>query len=296
MTLGDVLDGGFKLFRANLKAMLLVGSAFLVPLALLSAFGQRWTQPFSLMEALDDPSLAESTQSYLPNVWELASLAAYVLLGLVFMPTCIGAITSLVARSYLGEQATAGQALREAFRRFWRFLGASLLVSLLTAAPLLPAVALVVLGALAESPALVGLGLLLMVPGFLATIALVTLLEAVVPAIVVEELGPARAIRRSFALVRSRFWPVLGILLLALLLAYLLSSVLSVPFTILVLVLGGDAGWPFLALGTLVPSLLVTAWGGIVATLIYFDLRIRREGFDLQLLAAGLSGGGPPAR
>ncbi|HKE97784.1 MAG TPA: hypothetical protein VKG45_02475 [Actinomycetes bacterium] len=295
MTLGDVLDGGFKLLRANLGALLLVSGSFLVPLTVLYAFGQRWAQPFSLSELFSDQPLPENGSIYTPSTPELVSLAASGLLWLLFMPTCIGAITSLVARSYMGEQAGAGEALREAFRRYRRLLGASLLSSLLALAPLVPVVALVALAVAADAAELAAIGFTLLLPAALAELALLVLLSVMVPAIMVERVGPVQGIRRSFSLVRSRFWPVLGILLLMGLLADLLSNIIGTPFWIPALLLGGDRGWPFLALASLVPSLVVTTWVAVVAALIYFDLRIRREGLDLQLLIAGLSDGGPPA-
>jgi hypothetical protein len=48
-------------------------------------------------------------------------------------------------------------------------------------------------------------------------------------------------------------------------------------------------GWILLAVGNSLTSLLVTPIIAIIATLQYFDARIRTEAFDLQIIAAGLS-------
>jgi hypothetical protein len=44
-----------------------------------------------------------------------------------------------------------------------------------------------------------------------------------------------------------------------------------------------------LALGGGLVALIVTPVAGLTATLLYFDTRIRTEGLDLQLIAAGLT-------
>ena len=47
-------------------------------------------------------------------------------------------------------------------------------------------------------------------------------------------------------------------------------------------------GWLFLAVGGALNALIVTPIAAITATLLYFDARIRTEGFDLEVIAAGL--------
>src|SRR6266480_2299243 len=41
MTLSDILDGAFKLFKANARTIVLVTAAFVVPLQVIAAFAQR---------------------------------------------------------------------------------------------------------------------------------------------------------------------------------------------------------------------------------------------------------------
>ena len=51
-------------------------------------------------------------------------------------------------------------------------------------------------------------------------------------------------------------------------------------------------GWILAAIGEILPALVTMPLVAIVATLVYFDLRIRTEGFDLQMIAAELARGG----
>ena len=41
MGLGDILDGAFKLFRANARSVLLIAAMFVVPIQLVAAFVRR---------------------------------------------------------------------------------------------------------------------------------------------------------------------------------------------------------------------------------------------------------------
>jgi hypothetical protein len=115
---------------------------------------------------------------------------------------------------------------------------------------------------------------------------------AVSPAIVVEHLGPMAGIRRSWSLLRRRLWPTLGIALLAGLIATVLGQVLGFVPSTLGLLVGLEWGWLLVALGAILTAVVTQPIVAIVATLQYFDARIRFEGFDLQVIAAELD----PAR
>jgi hypothetical protein len=108
-----------------------------------------------------------------------------------------------------------------------------------------------------------------------------------------EEAGPVQAMARSVVLVRPRFWPVMAIGIGSGLLASVLGNILGTPFTLAALAVGYHWGWILAAVGTVLPALVTTPFVSILATLVYFDLRIRNEGFDLQMIAAELARGAP---
>jgi hypothetical protein len=85
----------------------------------------------------------------------------------------------------------------------------------------------------------------------------------------------------------------MGIGVLSGLLASVLEWILSWPFGIVVSVIGFRWGWILSAIGEILPALVTMPLVAIVATLVYFDLRIRNEGFDLQMIAAELARGAP---
>jgi hypothetical protein len=122
--------------------------------------------------------------------------------------------------------------------------------------------------------------------------------------LVVEQLGPVAAIQRSFGLVRRRFWPVLGVVLLSVVLygtvSYLFSlagSLFSWAGSVFTL-LGGQTsvGVPGAAsvISSTLTSIVVQPFIAAVLIVLYFDLRVRAEGYDLRVMATELGDGPPP--
>jgi hypothetical protein len=261
MSVGDILDGAFKLFKANAATLVLIVAAITVPLQLLTAFLVRSQVSPGILNVLRDPSLAEAQANRSPLAG-FGTTGVTLLLGAFATPFIAGAVSRVVAASYLGQRVEAGEALRYAARRFPALLGAALLVHLIEA----------------------GAALACLVPGVL----IMPMFTVVAPAIAIERLGPMQAIRRSWRLVRPRYGPVLGICLLTAVISWLLSNVIgAAPSTVAVL-FGGNYAWLLIAAGGIGAELVAAPIVVIVATLVYFDARIRWEGFDLQLMAGDL--------
>ncbi|MGH9285316.1 MAG: hypothetical protein ACRD0M_06525 [Acidimicrobiales bacterium] len=268
MSVGDILDGAFKLLKANAKVIMLIVAAITVPVQLISSFLLRDAFGPGLFAVLDDPSVAEAASD--DGFASLPGIGIGLLLAVLVTPFIAGAVSRVVAASYLGREVSAGEALSAAFRRFGALLGSFVLVHLAEFSGVLACV----------------VGLVFTLPFFMA------LFVATAPAIVVEELGPVMAMRRSWRLMRPRFWPVLGISLLAGFIANTIGQVLSVVPSIVAVVIGGDWGWLAAAVAGILSSLITAPIVAIVATLLYFDGRIRHEGFDLQIMASDLARGG----
>jgi MFS family permease len=291
MTVGDILDGAFKLLKANAKTLFTIVAVFVVPLQLLGAFAQRNVLGGAgFFDALNDHSLAEAGTEQ-PVTDQLISYLA-TLLNLVVLPFLAGAISQVVGASYLGEELSPGPALARTLRRAWSLFASWVVVHVLEVGALvaLPVTG-IVLAVLVDGPlraVFVLFALVTVVAGIAGALAVMALSVAVAPAVVVEELGPIRGIRRSWSLMRRRFWPVLGIALLAGLISNVLGQVLGVVPTFAGVIVGLEWGWILVAVGAILTALVTTPIVAIVATLQYFDARIRFEGFDLQVIAAEL--------
>jgi hypothetical protein len=182
-------------------------------------------------------------------------------------------ITIAVAERYLGEVATLGSAYSAASRHFWTALGYSLLVA-------------------------IACGLLLIV--FPVAIWLGVRWSLGLQAIMLEDKGVMSSMSRSTNLVKGSWWRVLGTLFVGVLFqsvvaalpVILLSVILGVIVGVTIGVTGAAAGMASAMLAVTVITLVVTTVFSIlsaplspsITTLLYYDLRIRKEGFDLELL------------
>jgi hypothetical protein len=116
--------------------------------------------------------------------------------------------------------------------------------------------------------------------------------------VVVEDIRGTGAMGRSWRLVRGLTWKVLGVTLLAglimialFLVVGLLFAAISIPFLQGSIEAGQGPGPGFYALNTAVSAIattLVTPVFTLVTVLLYFDARIRKEGFDLAVMAEQL--------
>lgn len=264
MAFADILDGAFKLFRANFAALIGVTAALVVPFQLLSALALRdFYRGPSVFDIFRNPAVAAST-SATPDFGRVLAAAGLVgATALIVTPLVAGGASRVVARSYLGEEAAVGDALRVIRSRWWSLVIASLVIHL------------------AEVIGFV----LCILPGLLV----MALFVAVAPAIVTEDLGPFKAMRRSWRLLSPRVFRVLGIVLVAGLLASIMGGVLSFVPQLLSFTVPASWRWIPQAIGGIVTGLITQPFVAIVATLVYFDGRIRREGLDLQVMADELA-------
>src|SRR5205807_5938828 len=110
------------------------------------------------------------------------------------------------------------------------------------------------------------------------------------PVLVAEGARGTDALRRSFRLVRGRWWPTFGALALAFLFQLFLGLIVGIPLGLLTANWdsGSAAAIVLTAVVSVLSSVITTPFMAAVLVLIYFDLRVRKEGFDLELLSQGV--------
>ena len=142
-------------------------------------------------------------------------------------------------------------------------------------------------------------GFLVAVP--LLLLAVVTLafvqvryIQFAAPGLVLERLGLGASLRRAGALSRGQFWRLLGILALTALVVGVVGQVVAIPPAVLrtggAFLLQGTPGALVMVFASFLSQVVVgavtTPFTSAVATLQYVDQRIRKEGLDVQLIAA----------
>ena len=205
----------------------------------------------------------EASGGMLQHVWlTLAYYGIFVVLSAI----ATAATVFIVSESYLGRPLSAAEALSRAAPLLWRVITCSVLTGLLV---------------------MVGF-LLFVIPG----IVLVCGVILAFPVLVLEPgTSASGALSRSWALTRGSRWRIFGMLVTLFLLLYIPIVALT-ALAALVLpdadpgsaMTGGIVG---LVLAGVLQLFLYPLFY-CVLTVSYYDLRVRKEGFDLEVLAQTL--------
>lgn len=143
-----------------------------------------------------------------------------------------------------------------------------------------------IIGATIVAAVLIAIGfVLLVVPGIFVAVSLAVVWEA----LIIEGVGPMEAIKRSWRLVAGERWRVFGAGLLVIVIAAIVFGVLS---AVILLILSSGLGVSGDMAGYLVQqvaALLALPLSAAVGTVIYLDLRVRKESLGTADLAAVLS-------
>jgi hypothetical protein len=263
MTVADVLDGGFAVVKARPRRILGIAALFVVPTQLIVAYLQRETMGgLGLVDVLSDDPTVFNEQANGDSGAQLVAVVLSTVIPAIALVCVAAAIAHLVGQWTMGRDAPAGEMLGVVGRRWWPLLGSFVVVKL------------------AEAAGLLGC--------YIGAAFVMALFVPVAPIIGVEGAGPGAALGRSIRLVRGRYFPVLGIALLMGIVSFLLSTALSALPEALAVWIGFEDGWPLLALGAIASEIVVLPWVAAATVLLYFDLRVRTEGLDLELAAIEL--------
>ncbi len=197
-------------------------------------------------------------------------LAAFsALLLMVLNSVATAATVFVVSEGYLEREVGAGEAFRLAAPFVGRVIVAQILYSLL---------------------AFFGV-LLLIIPGLIVLVGM----SLTAPALVVEALPTGTAaLGRSWALTRGARWKLVGVFIPLFLLLVVPMIAITVVVGVVAAIVGLDPGGDSVGAGVLgaafagLVQMLVYPLFNCALTIAYYDQRIRKEGFDLELLAARL--------
>ena len=302
LTLGDFFDGAFKTIRRNPKAMVGLAAAVttgamvvpaLVTLVLASTVGLTASDPLS--EPATGGFTAGLEASVGSGAYAVSSLLG-VLFGFVASVVLTGMLVRVVAEAVLGRASTIGQAWTAVRGQLLRLFGLTLL-NLLVSLLLLGVPVLVgVLLGVGVGPGLgVGVGMPLLLGGFLVLVWVqFRYFLLAPPALVLERSEVVASLRRGSVLSRDQWWRLFGIYLLTSLVAGLAGQVVAIPLGVLQAI--GPAVWDGTTgalvavyssyLSQIVVGAITAPFTAAVVALQYVDQRIRKEGLDVQLIAA----------
>lgn len=292
MTAGDILDQAIRIYRHNFVPLVTIVAIISVPVILLQVVFFATLIPLSF-EPSSAPDFATDPTSIL-GLGAITYLAAII--GAILAIFQNAALAWFVSERFLGRATTVRQAYGQAFRRWLSLLIAALLLSvavfglflILFGAGFVPLIAVSALGASdTAAGALAGLAFLclcvLFVPAFVVAIFLYTRWTFWNQAIVLEKYNSTGGLGRSWKLTKGTFWRVLGFnfILIVIVGAFAAGPIYLLSFVTIFL------PWP--ALGVIIQTLasslitmIMTPLQFAVLTVLFYDLKIRKEGFDLQ--------------
>jgi Membrane domain of glycerophosphoryl diester phosphodiesterase len=281
LSVGEALDAGLRLFRHRFGTLVLCTLVFAVPFSIASTFVE-----WSTNDVAFDFSTSELTDGSDEAI--LGQRIAQLLQGFATV-FAIAACFKAVSAAYLGERASAGSSLRFALPR----LGAVLVAIVLTI--LILFVPLIVVGAVGAGAGAAAIGALVAV---VLVAFLGVRLALTMPPIVIERLGPVKSLGRSWRLTSGHYWRTFAVLGLASLLTVLIGlaggAALGAALSGASFSQEATAAVLFTLL-TIGVSVVTTPIVAAVMTVHYYDMRVRNEGFDLELLARGV-GADEPSR
>lgn len=257
LSVGEVLDVSFKIVRQSFSTLAGCVLVVALPLNIVNTLIATSTRDNAF-------NLDTTTTSSVSTGTQLAGGLLSATLALVLTTLAAAACFRAVSGVYLGERPTVGESLSFAARR------------------LLPVIVLSLLYFFGVLFAILGL--------LFASLWLSVAWSLSFPALLAEDLGPVAALGRSFRLVKGRWWPTFGSLFVMYLLVLVISAVLGALLGA-VLIASVDSEVVAGVLSTIIntlSSLITLPLMASVLTVLYYDLRVRKEGFDLQLLARGV--------
>ncbi len=301
---GTILGASFRVLRRNPKptfgaAMLIQGSVYLLFILVLAGVA------FAAFSRVDS-STAQNADQITAGAAGLVILASVIpgLLAVIATAVLQGIIVLEVSRGAVGEKLSLRGLWQKARGRIGALVGWAALLTLASTVVLGVIVVIIVFLVVSLGTggiiAAVLIGVLAFFGLAVAAIWLGTKLSLVPSVLMIERLSLRESVRRSWSLTESYFWRTFGITALVAVILGFVSQVAAAPLnvvaplaTTLIDPQGQSGGGAIVLLSVIsvlaiVIVVVVQSIGSVVQSattgLIYLDLRIRKEGLDLELV------------
>jgi hypothetical protein len=259
---GEVLDAAIKIYLRNARTLMGATAVVVIPARILAGIVLLSVLPSGSDVPGGTFNLNSNSQPAADRAAVLGANGALIVIELIVATLVIAACTKAVSDAYLDQPVDAAESLRFALRRLPAVLGVYILgyVGLIIAF------------------------ILLIIPGIWLYVAW----SVAVPALLIERLGPFRALRRSRRLVKGRWWGSAAVLIVATLMVTLIAGAIEA----LLIAVASLPSQPSLVLAVsastlsgIIATIITEPFRAATTTLLYYDLRLRREGYDLHVLA-----------
>ncbi len=290
MSIGEVLDRTFKLYKNEF--WLFTG---IMSLPFLGVFVFNILMGLGSSRAVS--SLNVGSPSFSPGLIATGVGGVALFLVLMLFLMCVGQAATIFAVSdvYLGRPATIRSSFAQVRGHILQVIGTILLVFFLLGVGV--ALCIVPITLIVRVSPLLIFGLILLV--LFGVLVLACRLALAVPVVTLEHDGVVAAVSRSMDLTKGFAMQIFLILFLY----WVLSSIASVIFTFPFLFMSMLPRPHVLPFGitvlqdvaTFIAQVLVAPIETIAISLMYYNLRVRKEGFDLEHLMSTMGTSSPSA-
>jgi hypothetical protein len=273
-TATEIVDHTFRIYRENFMTCIGLVAVVSIPITIIQLL-----LTASSFSSLDFTSSSAATRQQLANLSNTFSTTLLVIsiLALVQLVITNGPLIYIASESFFGRKVSIGEAFRETRSRFFN-LGCGFIVFSFVVGVF--ALAVTFIGALC-APVWLALGIVV----YMA----IAIYMALMPVLVLEDVGASHGLNRAWALGRARFWQGLGVMVAIGVISYIISLAFGMVASLLVA--QGFAGASFTTqqivnqiLGQVI-GVFILPLTPIALTVLYYDIRIRVEGLDIALQA-----------
>jgi len=256
LEVGDLLDETFRVYRRHFLLFAGISIILSIPQAAVLGYGY-----YSFLGAFTDQLSTGAPFDVTQVEASLGTIVIGVVVIVLLSPFYYGAVTYATCQSAIGRPVSAAGVVSAVLRKYFPLLAYVL--------------------------AFYGMSILFCLFPLWIWIQIGWI--ALMPVMFVEDAGLLAAMRRSWHLVQGRWWRTFLIIALTLIVSYFaslaLGAFISLGQFLIEIVAAPLVAVAISSASTEVVRSLVTPLFQIVIVLVYFDLRVRREGLDLFQLA-----------
>ena len=269
----EIVDTAFTIWRRNIGQMTIIGIAATVPIVLALVLG---------LGSIFAGNFGNKTFDESAFVAMVPMILIFAVVLVLWMAVVDGAMTIAAGDAYHGREVSAATALRGAVSKGGTLVLSNILRMLTVGgATVVGGIVIALLGRTNG-----GIAVILMIILSVCMVLLFARLFATTNAVVFENSGASESLSRSFALSKDSAWRIFGVILLA----YIVLVVAQIAIGLTVqMVISIALRSPVVAgmVGNVIGALLYP-FLSIALMVLYFDQRIRKEGYDLDVLSDGL--------
>lgn len=277
-SMGELFSQTFHLVFGNLPSLMAIQAIFWVPVEALDYLVASTLKDATVRVdlsggvVLDNQALAGG-----------AEFAIAVFAGLIVHPIMSAASMLVISDRFMGRRTSLGGALRIALRRFGALIAVGLVVNVCAATVLGFGLGALALSAYGGSPAGALVGLLVSLGCTVLVFWIQVTFSVAAPAVVLENIGTGAALGRSRRLTRGFRFRIFLLMVAIGLVFFGIAAGIGVLTEANPALDEGErmAQWAVRTIASMLYSMLFC----VTIVVVYFDLRVRKDGFDLDNLA-----------